>query len=172
MAFPGICHRQAQYPVHGRHATSCRPASSAIAGRPPGAVRSHLLDYYDLGRQLDYLPVIRGERDSVRQIATLAYQDSQRAVRDSRWKLMVFPQINRHQLLDLKSDPDETQDLASSHPEQVERLMGLLRDELKSNGDTQALVVAKPKTAEFAVPAVSAYQRSKAGGGSQRQTTD
>jgi len=118
-------------------------------------------------RQIAY-----GKQDKVRQFATLAYQDSQRSIRDQRWKLMVFPQINRYQLFDLKNDPDEMIDLAAKHPEQVTRLMAMLRQQLDSTGDKQTLTVAKPKPAKFAIPKVKATKRSRAGGQSKKQTTD
>jgi hypothetical protein len=115
-------------------------------------------------------PVNRGESDGVRQFAALAYQNAQRSVRDQRWKLMVFPQINTLQLFDLAQDPYETQDLADGNPEQVQRLMQALRKGLDQNGDRQALTLAKPKSASFEIPTVKAYSHSRAGG--REQETD
>jgi len=71
------------------------------------------------GRSL--MPVIAGKSPGVRDTLFLAYRDVQRAVRDERWKLIVYPQIQRMQLFDLLADPGETSDL-SSDPAQRERL--------------------------------------------------
>jgi arylsulfatase A-like enzyme len=35
----------------------------------------------------------------------------QHAIRDDRWKLIRYPQVNRTQLFDLQSDPQERNDL-------------------------------------------------------------
>jgi len=73
-------------------------------------------------------PVIEGKSKGVRKVLSLAYKNTQRSIRDSRWKLMVFPQINKHQLFDLQNDPHEITDLATDpeHKPQVERLTALL----------------------------------------------
>ena len=49
----------------------------------------------------------------VRDTLFLAYRDVQRAVRDERWKLIVYPKINKLQLFDLHDDPYEMQDLSA-----------------------------------------------------------
>ena len=41
-----------------------------------------------------------------------AYRDVQRAIRDDRWKLIRYPQIDKTQLFDLQDDPFERNDLA------------------------------------------------------------
>ena len=74
-------------------------------------------------------------RDSV----FLPYTSHMRAVRDTRWKLIVYPQINHRELFDLKSDPDERRDLAEKKPGEVERLTHLLRDWQQRTGDPQPL---------------------------------
>jgi len=43
-------------------------------------------------------------------------------VSDGRWKYICIPSKDRRMLFDLESDPGETVDLASSHPEHIERL--------------------------------------------------
>jgi len=117
-------------------------------------------------------PVIDGEEKKVRDHATLAYQASQRSVRDERWKLMVFPLINRHQLFDLANDPGETRDLAAKHPEQVQRLMKLLRTELTANGDNQPLTTADPKPADFPIPKNAKVAPRHRVGGQSTTSTD
>lgn len=118
-----------------------------------------------------FRPIVEGQTKSQRSLLTLAYQNSQRSIRDDRWKLMVFPQINRHQLFDLQNDPHETQDVAKENPEQVSRLMESLKHQLKKSGDKQSLTVKTPIKAEFKAPMnKKVAPRRKAGGASQKQT--
>ena len=53
------------------------------------------------------VPVITGLTSHARDTLFLAYRDVQRAVRDERWKLIVYPKINKRQLFDLHDDPYE-----------------------------------------------------------------
>ena len=50
------------------------------------------------------------------------------AVRDSRYEVIRYPQINHTQLFDLDQDPDELKNLAgeSGQAERVQRMMKLL----------------------------------------------
>ena len=109
-------------------------------------------------------PIIEGKKRRIRDTLSLAYTGSQRSIRDERWKLMVFPRINRVQLFDLENDPDETKDLASQCPEQVDRLKKLMIKQQRVVGDKQPLSTDKPIKAEFAVPSVNATPRKRAGG--------
>ncbi len=59
------------------------------------------------------VPVITGLTTHIRDTLFLAYRDVQRAVRDERWKLIVYPKINKRQLFDLHNDPYEMHDLSS-----------------------------------------------------------
>jgi arylsulfatase A-like enzyme len=68
-----------------------------------------------------------------------------RAVRDKRWKLIVYPQINHEQLFDLQRDPDETNNLATKRPREVERLTRLLRQWQEQTGDRQSLTTTNPR---------------------------
>ena len=91
-----------------------------------------------------------------------AYRDVQRAVRDERWKLIRYPQIDRTQLFDLVSDPDETRDLAAD-PAQAARISELTRrleGEMRSFGDSAALRVAQPKPAAWSPPAKGAEKKA------------
>ena len=111
------------------------------------------------------------KKNSVRVSLSLAYQKSQRSIRDKRWKLMIFPQINRHQLFDLANDPDEIHNVALKFPKQVERLKLLLEKEQQLRNDTQPLTVAEPKPAKFEIPTnAKPYPRKSAGGESKQQT--
>ena len=116
---------------------------------------------------LDLMPVIRGERARVRDAAMLRYRDTQRTVRNQRWKLIRYPKINITRLFDLKSDPHETTDLAGSpkHQEVVQEMMALLKAEQKRHGDTLPLVSEKPLPAEFTVPTdIKIKPRDQVGG--------
>ena len=76
----------------------------------------------------------------------------QRAVRDDRWKLIVYPQINKTQLFDLQNDPHEVKDLAGdpAQAQQIERLTGLLQESGSSNSATRCRCAAKSHSpAEF-----------------------
>jgi arylsulfatase A-like enzyme len=116
--------------------------------------------------------IIEGKAEKVRDVVTLAYRDTQRTIRTNRWKLMVFPQINKYQLFDLKNDPDEITDVASDNPEVVQELMKRLKSELNKNGDKQTLRVDEPKRAKFDIPKVKVHPRHLVGGESKTQTTD
>jgi arylsulfatase A-like enzyme len=93
------------------------------------------------------LPIIKGQQESIRDSLFLTYEKSQRAVTDGRWKLIRYPDINKTQLFDLKSDPDEMIDLASK-PDflgQKERLFSLLKNWQKKAADQVSLTSKNPK---------------------------
>ena len=83
-----------------------------------------------------------------------AYRTVQRAVRDDRWKLIRYPQVDRTQLFDLKADPDEATDLTGKpeYTAKVKELLTLLEAEQKRYGDKTPLKVEKPLPAEWAPP--------------------
>jgi len=78
------------------------------------------------------------------------YTNAQRAIRDDRWKLIAYPQINKMQLFDLQKDPDEMNDLAgdAGHASEIERLTTLLREHQTKAGDVQPLTTDRPQSAE------------------------
>ena len=80
-----------------------------------------------------------------------AYRDVQRAVRNERWKLIRYPQVNRTQLFDLQNDPDEMRNLADDpgQAERIARMTQLLQKWQGTVGDRQPLVVDNPRPAEF-----------------------
>jgi arylsulfatase A-like enzyme len=91
-----------------------------------------------------------GARDSL----FLAFEASQRAIRDARWKLIRYPQINKSQLFDLQSDPYENHDLAAD-PAQADRIAALtarLQTWQKQLGDDQPLTVETPKDSQWSPP--------------------
>jgi hypothetical protein len=90
-----------------------------------------------------------------------AYRDFQRAIRDDRWKLIRYPQINKTQLFDLRNDPFELHGLAGN-PESAgrvgESLLHLERA-LKQYGDKCALAVPNPKPAAWSPPTERAQKK-------------
>jgi arylsulfatase A-like enzyme len=89
------------------------------------------------------VPVVKREKEAVRESLFAAYKDVQRMVRDGRWKLIWYPKADRFQLFDLASDPDEVADL-SDKPENAERLTAMkkLLAEQQAKWDDKA---ARPK---------------------------
>jgi len=99
-------------------------------------------------------PILAGRPQTGRDSIFTAYADVQRAVRDDRWKLIIYPKINKTQLFDLKRDPAELHDLAND-PDRtgdVKRLTSLLRRWQKRLDDAQPLSSAKPLPPEFEFP--------------------
>jgi arylsulfatase A-like enzyme len=80
-----------------------------------------------------------------------AFMEVQRAITDGRWKLIVYPRINKTQLFDLERDPQETNDLAggSAQEDTVRRLTSLLKQEQQQYGDEQPLTTDKPLPQAF-----------------------
>src|SRR5690606_646761 len=60
----------------------------------------------------DISPLWTGAADRVRETVFLPYLNLMRAVRDPRWKLICYPQVNHRQLFDLWEDPHETRNRA------------------------------------------------------------
>jgi arylsulfatase A-like enzyme len=95
--------------------------------------------------------VLAGKETGVRDSLFTAYTKVQRAVREDRWKLIGYPQINKTQFFDLKDDPAETKDLSGepAHAADVARLAALLKDWQKKLDDKQPLKTDKPEPVEF-----------------------
>jgi len=93
----------------------------------------------------------------------LAYRNVQRAIRDDRWKLIRYPQVDRTQLFDLQADPHETASLADrpEHAAKVAELTAVLQQQQQHFGDTAPLKVADPKPAEWTPPAKGAKPGGK-----------
>lgn len=98
--------------------------------------------------------VLRGAKETGREEIFLAYEDVQRALRDERWKLIRYPQINRTQLFDLAGDPDEVRDLAAEPVQaaRIERMTARLAERQKEFGDRAPLSSPSPKDATFRPP--------------------
>jgi len=85
--------------------------------------------------------VVAGRDAGVRDTLFLAYRDVQRAVRDARWKLIVYPHCNQSQLFDLQTDPWETRNLSSdsAQRERLSQLLQRMREWQREVGDTLPL---------------------------------
>ncbi|HSJ03119.1 MAG TPA: sulfatase/phosphatase domain-containing protein, partial [Verrucomicrobium sp.] len=96
-------------------------------------------------------PVLRGEETTRRAALMTGYRDLQRAVRDDRYKLIVYPKINKHQLFDLVKDPQEMMDLAlePGHTDDIDRMTRLLEKLQAENGDALALRSEHPLPLAF-----------------------
>ena len=90
---------------------------------------------------LSLVPVMQGTSAGRRPSLFTAYRDVQRAVRDDRWKLIVYPKVGKTQLFDLKADPDEIHNLADDpgHRAELERMTTLLRASQKAVDDPKPL---------------------------------
>lgn len=111
-----------------------------------------------------FRPVLEGKAKIARPELVLAYRDKQRAIRDARWKLIRYPEVDVTQLFDLQSDPDETKNLAAA-PAQKERVAELtdrLAKLQKRYGDDLPLTVANPRPA--AVTPEQLRQRARPAG--------
>ena len=86
-------------------------------------------------------PAWHGGGDRTRDSLFLAYMQTQRAVRDERWKLIAYPALGHLQLFDLRADPHEITNLADrpDHAGEVSRLQALMRTWQSRLGDTVAI---------------------------------
>ena len=88
-----------------------------------------------------------GDGDAAwRQSLFLPYQDLMRAVRDERYKLIVYPKVNHRQLFDLAEDPAELRNLAADPAQRqtLARLEALLEGWRAAMADTAPLEVSNP----------------------------
>lgn len=100
---------------------------------------------------MSLVPFMNGDTKGSRESIFLAYRQFQRAVREDRWKIIVYPHINKTQLFDLANDPHEMKDLADdpAHAKTVARLTDKLKDWQQKLGDKQALRSEKPLPEKF-----------------------
>ncbi|MFP6769833.1 MAG: sulfatase-like hydrolase/transferase [Planctomycetaceae bacterium] len=91
--------------------------------------------------------VIGGRVPAVRKSLFTTYENLMRAVRDDRWKLIRYPQINHTQLFDLRSDPHELKNLAAAagQADRVSRMMSLLEIWQARTGDKTSHTSKNPK---------------------------
>jgi len=83
-----------------------------------------------------------------------AYKKVQRAFRDERWKFIRYPQVDKTQLFDLQTDPQEVTNLAylPQYIGKVAELTERLKKEQQESGDTEPLTVAITKHAGWTIP--------------------
>lgn len=122
--------------VHDLYATICDFAGVKL----PKSVDSQNL-----------VPVIKGDKDNVRESLFLPFQDNQRSINDGKWKLHVYPKINHRLLFDLENDPHEMNNLAENpaHGKEIERLLSLMETWRTRLGDKDPLSVENPESKEI-----------------------
>jgi len=101
-----------------------------------------------------FLPALRKKSPAHRQDLFLAYREVQRALRDDRYKLIIYPKINHRQLFDLRHDPDERTDLSGKpeHRERIRTMTAGIRDWQKKLADPHPLESANPAPQAFVPP--------------------
>jgi arylsulfatase A-like enzyme len=100
ISVPGVAARETRAFAH---TIDLFPTLCALAGIPiPSRVEG-----------LSLVPVLRGEKSQVRDVAFTHYRNEQFALRDDRWKLIRYPQRNRLEFFDLVTDPRELRNLAA-----------------------------------------------------------
>lgn len=112
IAGPGIPHGKqtaAQINLRDMYPTTCELVGITI----PKSVEAK-----------SFASVLRSPESEIHSAVFGYYQDSQRMIRTSRWKLIRYPKMNRTQLFDLENDPDELVDLSTSskHTELIKKL--------------------------------------------------
>jgi arylsulfatase A-like enzyme len=102
----------------------------------------------------EFIATLHDPSRKSRSSLVFAYRDVQRAIRDERWKLIRYPQVNQTQLFDLQKDPLERYDLAAKgeSDSRVRAMMAHLGKALKQYGDKCPLTAANPKPANWSPP--------------------
>jgi arylsulfatase A-like enzyme len=103
---------------------------------------------------LDLSATLRNPASPARTSLMFAYQTVQRSLRDERYKLIRYPQVDRTQFFDLVADPAERTDL-SGRPEHAARITAMtaaLAAEMKRVDDPAELTVASPRPAAWSPP--------------------
>lgn len=101
----------------------------------------------------DISGILQQKTKSVREQVFTAYRASIRTVRDRRWKLIRYPQVDYTQLFDLESDPYELNNLAGK-PEFADKVKTMTEDLRKHQqfyGDTAPLTASEilPQTFDY-----------------------
>ena len=140
-AGPGISHAESDALVYllDIYPTVC----DLIGGLPPEKIDG-----------VSFKSVLTGQSQSARRELFLSYLSIQRAIRDERWKVIRYPQVNVTQLFDLQADPDEMHNLAAdpAQRERVQTMLALLAKSQPTWGDTASLSIPNPKPAAWSPP--------------------
>lgn len=101
-----------------------------------------------------FAAMLTGANPGPRQAIMLSYSDSQRAIRKDNWKMIRYPKIDRTQLFNLESDPNELINLSEQVEQQmrITELSTALRRLQREAGDTLSLTAAELQTGEYPVP--------------------
>jgi arylsulfatase A-like enzyme len=127
------------------------PTILSLVGSPP-----------ETGLDGDSLaPIVYGQAERVRKSLFLSYKDVQRAIRDERYKLIVYPRNGTKQLFDLETDPDERNNLAENpdFARRVEGMMAAIEQWQSQLGDTAPLVVTEPADPAFTAPTAAEAEK-------------
>lgn len=105
----------------------------------------------------DLSQIWKGEKNKVRDVVFLPFQEKMRTVNDGRWKLHIYPPSNYVLLYDLKNDPEELINLANNpiYKDTISNLESILRKWQKKVNDNQPLFVENPISPD------ADYSRSK-----------
>ena len=103
---------------------------------------------------IDFTVSLSDATKPARSQLMFAYRGVQRAFTDGRWKLIRYPQVDQTQLFDLQADPSEVNNLAkkSEFAAKIAELMSGLQQEMQQSGDTAALKITTPSSADWAPP--------------------
>ena len=85
---------------------------------------------------LDLMPVIKGEKDGLRDYLTCSWKESN-SVRTSQYQFMCSRDESSCKLFDLAQDPDCQNDISADTPALVKEMIGLLRKD--AGGEMKAL---------------------------------
>jgi arylsulfatase A-like enzyme len=129
------------------------PSVCELAGvKPPGGLDA-----------VSFAPVLQGKTDKARDTLFLAYREVQRAIRDERWKLIRYPEVEVTQLFDLKNDPDELKNLAgeAGQKERVTKMLAQMTGWQKRLNDAAPLTVANPASPKWTPPSAEEMKAGK-----------
>ena len=91
-------------------------------------------------------PILKGTKETHREEIFSAYRGLMRGLRDDRYKLIVNIAVNKTQMFDLHTDPDEMKDLAEDPNQKIrlDAMVAKMKTAQESWADTQELSSKKP----------------------------
>jgi arylsulfatase A-like enzyme len=103
---------------------------------------------------IDFSATLHDPSKPARTTMLFGYRQVMRAVRDDRWKLIRYPQVDKTQLFDLEADPFEITNLAGKpeHAATLATMKSLLEQQAKIFDDKGPLSVDTPQPAEWSPP--------------------